>query len=173
MRLRHPSQKRCAVSGDQPRLPAANTVAPSVIVAMSPSRNTRPLLSTGVSATALAPSSAPVTAGAILQRKVNSVKAVSGVTLHVDGGTHAAGGWYRDPDRDQRPHADSGSEPDSGSQFDADADASALPPAMTRPVGTNADAVPPAVPLLGNTSPVVLPWAASARAVKPVARSTS
>src|SRR5207248_3284695 len=28
----------------------------------------------------------PVTAGAILQRKVNSVKAVSGVSLHVDGG---------------------------------------------------------------------------------------
>ena len=23
---------------------------------------------------------------------------VTGVTLHVDGGTHAAGGWYRDPD---------------------------------------------------------------------------
>jgi hypothetical protein len=22
---------------------------------------------------------------------------VTGVTLHVDGGTHAAGGWYRDP----------------------------------------------------------------------------
>ena len=28
----------------------------------------------------------PVTAGAILQRKVDSVKAVSGVTLHVDAG---------------------------------------------------------------------------------------
>jgi NAD(P)-dependent dehydrogenase (short-subunit alcohol dehydrogenase family) len=25
---------------------------------------------------------------------------VTGVTLHVDGGTHAAGGWYRDPDGD-------------------------------------------------------------------------
>jgi NAD(P)-dependent dehydrogenase (short-subunit alcohol dehydrogenase family) len=24
---------------------------------------------------------------------------VTGVTLHVDGGTHAAGGWYRDPER--------------------------------------------------------------------------
>jgi NAD(P)-dependent dehydrogenase (short-subunit alcohol dehydrogenase family) len=23
---------------------------------------------------------------------------VTGVTLHVDGGTHAAGGWYRAPD---------------------------------------------------------------------------
>ncbi len=52
---------------------------PWVTVAISPSRNTRPLLSTGVSATALTPSSAPVTRSGTRCEEVSTVPA--GTTL--------------------------------------------------------------------------------------------
>ena len=54
---------------------------PWVTVAISPSRNTRPLLSTGVSATALTPSSAPVTRSGTRCEEVSTVPAGRDVVL--------------------------------------------------------------------------------------------